>query len=272
MNVGAATTPRPLFDHLSDIGPTLSAASRIFLFLDFDGTLAPIVEVPEAASMSPDIRQLLIRLSRKWRFSVGIISGRSLADLQDRVALPGLTYAGDHGFAIHGPGLNFVEPAAAERRGILHKLSREVESRLSHIEGVRVEHKALTASVHYRQARAGELEQIRAIVTETVGKAGDLFRITRGLKVLEIRPRVNWDKGKAARWILEGSGHPEALPVYIGDDVTDEDAFRALSTGITVRIGRHAETLAKYRLDSQKGVSGFLTWLAALPEPGHPGA
>ncbi|MDQ1468697.1 MAG: trehalose 6-phosphate synthase/phosphatase, partial [Bryobacterales bacterium] len=244
MNARAAATPRPLFDHLSDIGPTLSAASRIFLFLDFDGTLAPIVEVPEAASMAPEIRQLLIRLSRKWRFSVGIISGRSLADLQDRVALPGLTYAGDHGFAIHGPGLNFVEPTAAERRGLLRNVSRELENRLDHIDGVRVEQKALTASVHYRQARLGDLEQIRGIVSETVGQTGELFRVTRGLKVLEIRPRVNWNKGKAVRWILEGCGHPEALPIYVGDDVTDEDAFRALPTGVTVRIGRHAETLA----------------------------
>jgi trehalose 6-phosphate phosphatase len=271
MQGGTAAGPPSVFDRLPDIATKLNAASRVYLFLDFDGTLAPIVDVPEAASMSPPIRQLLIRLSRKWRYSVGIISGRSLADLQDRVALPGLTYAGDHGLAIHGPGLNFTEPAAAERKGLLRHLTLDLETRLSGIPGARVEHKALTSSVHYRQARTGDLELIRGIVTETVAPASQLFRITRGLKVLEIRPRVNWDKGKAARWILEGSGYPNALPVYLGDDVTDEDAFRALATGITVRIGRRAETFARYRMDSQLGVREFLAWLVALPEPGHPG-
>ena len=263
---GPTSVARSLFDHLSDVAQALSAAGRVFLFLDFDGTLAPIVEEPDTASMSAKTREQLIALSQKPKFLVAIISGRPLSDLQQRVGLPGLFYAGNHGLEISGPGLSFVEPAALQRVPALRELSRSLERRLKDMAGARVDNKRLTATVHYRKARDEDREEIRRIVQEAVASSGDLFRVSEGLKALEIRPQVNWNKGAAAQWILESSGGEDALPIYLGDHATDEDAFSALAAGITVRIGRTAETSAQYQLEYQEAVGEFLAWLAELDD------
>jgi trehalose 6-phosphate phosphatase len=272
----AEETARSLFDRLSEVASAVRAANRVFLLLDFDGTLAPIVEEPEAAAMPAYTRERLIDLARRKRFRVAIVSGRSLADVEQRVGLDGLgleglVYAGNHGLEISGPGLRFVEPAARERIRALQSLSRDLEIGLRGMAGTRVEDKVLTVSVHYRKARKTDRSSIRRIAEELVDGAGGLFQLSEGLEVLEIRPRVNWNKGTAARWILESSGNADALPIYMGDDATDEDAFAALAEGITVRVGLTAETQAQYQLDSQEAVGEFLAWLAelddTLPDP-----
>jgi trehalose 6-phosphate phosphatase len=153
-----------------------------------------------------------------------------------------------------------------ERIPALRSLCGVIENRLRHIAGALVENKGLTASIHYRKVGEADREDIFRIVRETVASTGHLFRITQGLEVLEIRPRVNWNKGYAARWIMESSGCPGALPIYLGDDSTDEDAFSALSFGITVRIGRAAETAAQYQLEYQEEAEEFLAWLAELDD------
>jgi len=263
---GHTAVARSLFDHLSDVAQALGAASQVFLFLDFDGTLAPVVDEPAAASMSPKTKEQLVRVSQKPRFLVAIISGRPLSDLQQRVGLEGLFYAGNHGLEIAGPGLSFIQPDARERVPALRELTRSLETKLRDIPGARVDNKGLTATVHYRQARDEDREAIRRIVQEAVASAGDLFCVSEGLKALEIRPRVNWNKGAAAQWILESSGRGDALPVYLGDHATDEDAFSALAAGITVRIGPTAETSAQYQLEYQEAVGEFLAWLAELDD------
>lgn len=177
-----------------------------------------------------------------------------------------MIYAGDHGLAICGPGLSFVEPIAAKRMGMLQELSQELGNRLRYISGVEMENKGLTATVHFRKAPENRLDEIRQIVGAAVTTVGDLFHVTQGLQSLEIRPQVGWNKGTAARWIVETSERPNSLPVYLGDDATDEDAFSAVSAGITVRVGRAAETSAHYHLDSQEAVRKFLVWLAELDD------
>jgi trehalose 6-phosphate phosphatase len=258
--------PRPLFDHLAEVASKVRAAGHVFLFLDFDGTLAPIVEESGAAAMPPETRELLVRLIKKRSISLAIVSGRSLADLQARVGLERLIYAGNHGLKICGPGLSFVEPAADRRTVELRKLTQDLGMRLSHISGANVENNGLTASVHFRQASKNDLEEIRRLVDLLVGSRGDLFHVTNGLMVFEIRPRVNWNKGIAVQWILTASERPDALPVYVGDDVTDEDAFSALPEGITVKVGRAAGTSAKYYLEYQDETPEFLSWLAGLDD------
>jgi trehalose 6-phosphate phosphatase len=256
-----ATEADLLFDRLGDIGRALRGARLIFLFLDFDGTLAPIVEDPDAASISPESRRHLAGLARREMFRVALISGRSLSDLQQRVGIGGITYAGNHGLEIRGPGFSFAEPAALERVSVLRGLARTLEIRLGGTAGVRVEDKRLTASVHYRNARPEDKAAVRLVVEETVASASSLFQVIDGLEVSEIRPRVNWNKGTAARWILASTGRLDALPVYVGDDATDEDAFSVLADGITVRVGRTPETLAHYQLECQQEVEPFLAWL-----------
>jgi trehalose 6-phosphate phosphatase len=256
----------PLFDHLPDVASSVRGASHVFLLSDFDGTLAPIVEEPGMASMPPETRQSLVNLAERHRFSVAIISGRSLSDLQRRVGLEGLTYAGNHGLAISGPGLRFVEPTAVKRMGVLQELSQDLRKRLCHISGAEVENKGLSASVHFRRAPENSLGEIRQIVGAAVTSIGYVFHVTQGIQSLEIRPQVDWNKGTAACWIVETSERPHSLPVYLGDDATDEDAFSALSAGITVRVGRATATAAQYHVDYQEAVREFIIWLARLDD------
>ncbi len=264
-----ATLPESLLDHLSDVATMLKSARRAALFLDFDGTLAPIVDDPGQAAMPAESREHLRALARKPEFRVIVISGRSLADVERRVGLEPLTYAGNHGLEIRGPEIDFVEPKAVSLAPMLQELAPDLTVRLRHATGSRVENKGLTLSIHYRNARGPDRIEIRRIVAEGVAPVQDLFYVAEGLEVLEIRPRVDWTKGSAVRWILSSfgktSGETSSLPIALGDDVTDEDTFTALAEGITVRIGRAASTAAHYRLDCQKAVSEFLAWLVAMP-------
>ena len=253
---------RPLFDSLPDIATRVGAAGHLFLFLDFDGTLAPIVEDPDTAQMLPGTRNVLSTLAGKENVSLGIISGRSLSYLQERVGLQDVVYAGNHGLEISGPGMSLVNPTATLQIEPLRELAQDLRNRLLHIPGVLLENKILTASVHFRKAPANCREEIRRTVEAAVDSTGDLFCVTPGLEVLEIKPRVNWNKGSAVRWIEEGLDRGPSLTVFVGDDITDEDAFAALPDGITVRVGPHGKTSARYHLPTQESVPALLRWFA----------
>src|SRR5580704_5503414 len=159
----SATTTRSLIEHLSDVASLVDAARNVFLCLDFDGTLAPIVLNPRAASMSAQTRDQLSRLARRKRFQLAIISGRSLADLEWRVGLDGLTCAGNHGLEIRGPKLSFMEQVARTRMPALQRLCRGLEVRINRIQGALFETKGLTASVHYRGAAESDRPEIRRV-------------------------------------------------------------------------------------------------------------
>jgi trehalose 6-phosphate phosphatase len=253
-----------LFDHFPEISAAVDAARHVLLFLDFDGTLAPIFEDPSEASMPPETRKALSSLAGRRKFSLAVISGRALADLRQRVGLPNLIYAGNHGLEIDGPGLHFVEPDAARCIHALGELARYVRGRLHGIPGVAVENKVLTASVHFRRAPVNRLREVEQIVYSAAESTGSLFQVTKGLEVFEIRPRVNWHKGMAVGWIRETLGMHDALPIFVGDDLTDEDAFTALPDGITVSVGSAKVTSARFHLEQQEEVQEFLLWLSEL--------
>ncbi len=256
--------PQPLFEHLSDISSLLRKHRRVLLFLDFDGTLSPIVEFPDQAVMPTQTRIALKRLRDSGACSITIVSGRALNDVRERVGMANLTYAGNHGLEIWGEGLNFVEPQALQRIKILGELSRRIRERLCHISGVEVENKVLTTSVHFRRAERASLDEIRKTVHAELAFSENIFRITRGLQVIEIRPRVDWNKGTAVRWIQQAGGCADTLALYVGDDATDEDAFAALPEGVTVRVGHAKATAARYYLDDQSAVTHFLSWLGQV--------
>jgi trehalose 6-phosphate phosphatase len=198
------------------------------LLLDFDGTLAPIVSRPELAAIPAETRAALDRLLARPGVEAAVVSGRGMPDARERAALPGITYAGNHGMEIEGPGIHRVHPGAAAARPLLERVVAEVERSLADVEGAFVEDKGLTLSVHYRLAPGGAEGRVRDAVGRAV--AGDpALRLTEGKKVLEVRPRVEWDKGRAVLFLLEQLRPPAGSPVlYLGDDTTDEDAFRAL--------------------------------------------
>lgn len=230
----------------------------VFLFLDFDGTLAPIVETPDRAVLSPLLRSVLEGLQRLT--SLAVVSGRALADLRSRVGVEGIVYAGNHGAEVWLDG-SFVRADGAERtRGALQDLLGSLHSRLDPIPGVLIEDKGITASVHFRQVEPLHEGDVLRLFWETVRGYETSFRFTTGKKVLEIRPKDAWNKGQVVARIMELRGRG-MLPIYIGDDTTDEDAYRAIKgCGISVSIGKNAES--DYYLKDQEEVAAFLDWLS----------
>ncbi len=236
---------------------------EVAFFLDYDGTLSPIVDHPEDAALAPGTKELLDELSRRRR--VALVSGRDLDDLRDRVGLDGLYYAGSHGFCAAGPG-GWREEYGEARRflPVLDRAEEALERLLHSIRGVQVERKRYAIAVHFRRAREDVVGEVRRVVEEVQRENREL-RISGGRKVFELRPDIPWDKGKAVAWILDvlGLGGSSAFPIYIGDDVTDEDAFRAIESsglGIVVR-GRDGRSRARYSLDDPDAVRRFLAKL-----------
>jgi trehalose 6-phosphate phosphatase len=202
-------------------------AGKLVLLLDFDGTLAPIADRPELAEMPARTRRALERLMAMDGVTVAVVSGRGLADVRERAAIPGIAYAGNHGMEIEGAGLHRIHPEAQAARPELEAVGARVMADLEGIDGAFVEDKGLTLSIHYRMAPEREAE-VREIVREAVDGRPALT-VTEGKMVIEVRPRVEWDKGRAVLYLLEQMRPPQGAPIlYLGDDRTDEDAFRAL--------------------------------------------
>ena len=252
---------KPLLTHLPEVAVRIQSADRVALFLDFDGTLAPIVQDPDCARLSEAMREALERLVEKESVVTTIISGRAVEDLYGRVRVENIIYSGNHGLEIFGRSLRFVEPEADARRDPLRRLSELLSGRLRRIQGVVVEDKGLSTSIHFRQAAAEDLAEIEKIVRASVAEAGAWFRLGTGREVFDIVPRTGWHKGAAVQWILGQLRPGAALPIYLGDDNSDEDAFAVLKDGVTVRVGSPLATCALYGVPGPAEVYRFLVWL-----------
>ena len=240
----------------------------LVLLLDFDGTLAPIVDRPEMAEMPERTRRALERLMDMDGVTVAVVSGRGLGDVRERAAIPGIPYAGNHGMEIEGAGLYRIHPEAAAARPLLQEVAARIEADLEGIDGAFLEDKGLTLSIHYRLA-PDHAEEVREIVLEAADGWPEL-RVTEGKMVLEVRPRVEWDKGRAVIFLLDQMRPPADAPVlYLGDDLTDEDAFRALrgwdpaAEGVLVADPPPAESAAASVLRDPAEVGALFEALAA---------
>jgi trehalose-phosphatase len=252
---------KPLFDAIHEVEERILNTTHVLLCLDYDGTLTHFVPNPPDASLSTQMERILVSIAEHGHASLAIISGRQRADLQGRVSIPGVIYAGNHGLEISGPGYLFVEPAAAENATAVHELAEQLSAKLTSIPDVFVENKGLTISVHYRNVPPGDWDEVRRLLHATLASLKHPFVLNVGDKVFEIRPRVYWNKGSAVAWIQEKLGKTEVLTIYVGDDVTDEDAFTALPDGITVKVGDASNTAARYSLDGPQEVRKFLEWV-----------
>jgi len=253
--------PKPLiFTQKTDIFKSISASKPVF-FLDYDGTLTPIVSRPEDAKISPEMKQTLKELADN--FTVAIITGRDTKDIQNLVQLDNLIYAGSHGYDIIGPdGMKKEHEKAGEIVQLLDKIEQELVDRFKDkTEGVQVERKRYAIANHYRNARESDIPYIYEVVDKII-KNNKGLKKGEGKKVVEIKPDLDWHKGKAVFWILEELGLDDSskyLPIFIGDDITDEDAFKALKDkGIGIMVGSHGqETAANYSLKNVFQVKEF---------------
>lgn len=237
------------------------------VFSDYDGTLSEIVDDPDSARLTDGAGAALTRLA--GRCPVAVLSGRDLTDICTRVGVSGIWYAGSHGFELTGPdGTHHENDAAASAIPLLADAAEALRSQLGVFDGVVVEHKRFGVAVHYRNARR---EQVGP-VTGTVRAAGRHYtlRVTTGREVIELRPDVDWDKGRTLRWIIDhvtGGDAGPLLPIYLGDDITDEDAFDAIGDDGIAIVVRHTDdgdraTAARFALEDPARVTEFTRRLA----------
>ncbi len=242
---------------------------RLAVFLDYDGTLSPIVDQPSAAELPEPTREALRALVA--RCPVAVVSGRDRQDVASRLGVEGLWVAGSHGFDVAGPdGRTFEADAGRHALPELKAAAETLTRDLAHLPGVLVERKRFALAVHYRMAPDAAAEVTRT-VHQVASKARHLT-VRPGRKVLELRPDVAWDKGRAVERVLAllPGGDEELTPLYVGDDHTDEDAFRFVSgRGVGVLVGAPLRpTRADLRLADPREVAELLRMLASWIDHG----
>ncbi|KAA8491061.1 putative trehalose-phosphate phosphatase D [Porphyridium purpureum] len=248
-----------------DAVPLLDLVSQhvqIVWFIDYDGTLSPIVEDPDRAFLPSATHDTLVELARTQK--VAIVSGRARKKLQTFVNIPDVYLAGSHGFDITGPEGSLVHHQVAEKfLPQLRDAQAVIELQIQDIPGCHIEDNWLAFSVHWRRADPADVARIERAVDEVVENS-QFLRKTHGKCVFEVRPKIDWDKGRAVDWLLSALelNHPRVLPIYIGDDKTDEDAFRVLrARGLACVVGGAQDThqtAAHFRLEDPMAVERFL--------------
>lgn len=252
--------------HLSIKGLECLKNRVVFLFLDYDGTLVPIADTPDKASLSAEGREILGKIADNAEMRVAVISGRPLSDIKKMVGIEGIIYAGNHGLEIEGPRIKFTRPFSLKYRSILERIKKEISLELARFRGALLEDKGLSLSIHYRLVDGRKVPLLKAATHGVVAPylVRKKIKIKPGKKVIEIRPPVEWDKGKVALWLMAGAEFAargrSVLPVYIGDDISDEDAFGVLKNkGFTVFVGNpRGKSRAEYYLKDTREVWEFL--------------
>lgn len=244
--------------------PRLKPGERLLLCLDYDGTLVPLQKRPELAVIPPAVKKLLEELSALPNMTVAMISGRELANIRKMVGVKGLIYAGTHGMEIRGPkGMVSIKRPSEKERLALKNAWRALNEGTKNLPGTFAEKKKMALAAHYRNAPKGipaSLAKLAADTAETYN-----LRMKKGKKVFELLPYGARDKGGALSWIrkqLTRRYRAKPLAVYIGDDLTDEDAFRELEgRDLPIIVRSHRKTLARYRLP---GIPSTISYLTAL--------
>lgn len=247
------------------------SGKRLAVFLDYDGTLTPIVDRPEDATISESMRDAVSGLAE--RCVVCVVSGRDRPVVQELMGLDNLVVAGSHGFDIWSPEEGTIEhDAGSGYEELLEKVKARVQKEVGGIEGVSVEPKKASVAVHYRRVSEKGRQEIKQSVDEILEEYPEDLKMTPGKMVYELQPKLDWDKGKAVLYLLEtlDLDRDDVVPMYLGDDHTDEHAFEALEgRGIGIFVGsandsevEERETSAGYLLETVEEVETFINLLA----------
>lgn len=230
------------------------------LVLDYDGTLSPIVSDPKDAILSVEMKEVLDALSQV--IEVAVISGRDRADVEEKVGLVHLIYAGSHGLDMAGPGgMDIPEKVSEEIQDALNEAAQNLRRNLREVKGCFVESKKFAIAVHFRNVADEEVEKVKIAVEEELERHKKL-KLGTGKKILELKPAMDWHKGRAINWLFDTLGLKQetSIPLFIGDDITDEDAFTSIfGQGIGILVGTHGEqTAATFALKDTEEVKQFL--------------
>lgn len=254
---GGHTAARHLFESWPQVVSSIQSARRVALFLDFDGTLAELRPHPgDVGPLDPALRRVLRRLAEHERFSIFVISGRTLAELRRLVPVPGVRLLGLHGW--EGRDV----PSLRAERQLLQRAKRLLDQRLADTPEVWAEDKGLGLAVHYRGAPQRAVQKARAVVRDVLGTLGPPIQLIRGHKVWEFLPRQISGKGSAVSALLSQLPGP-TLAIFVGDDTTDESAFKVLRRGLTIHVGTNHRTVARFFLRDPKEVKMFLLRLGS---------
>ncbi|HUL74941.1 MAG TPA: trehalose-phosphatase [Vicinamibacterales bacterium] len=259
-------------DAWPDLVPRLARFRRLAVFVDFDGTLAPIRARASAVRLSRRARRVLAALAARGHV-VGIISGRAINDLRRRVGLTGLWYVGDHGFLLESPRGRRLQLVRHRERAAVVRATRTLRASLRGVSGVTIEPKDAGVAVHYRNAPAPS-RLVAARVARQLGRAANGLRVMAGKCVWELVPIGTVDKALAVRLILQSERRRRGgalLPIYIGDDTADERVF-STQARVSIAVGPRPSAAARYRLRSPAEVCRWLERLATLDPPGAPTA
>lgn len=247
----------------------LQRGARLLLVSDFDGTLSPIVSSPEAAVLPPLARCALEQLGNHADVTVAIISGRPMRDVRARVGLPALVYGGCHGLEIEGPAIHYLHPAAPDFAAFLARIIADVRECCEDMPDVLVEDKGLGLALHTWGLDDTQSRVLRGRLELVAATGSGVARLQSGKNLLELVPAVEWNKGCAARMLLdlEQEDCGEVVTLCLGDDVTDESLFSALGAHgscVLVGSGHGQPTLAQHRLPDVEVAAALLACLASF--------
>lgn len=264
-------SPKYLFEKNENIWGYLyniiNSHRGIILFLDYDGTLVPIKKTPSLAVLSPTIHELLIRLAKKRNLKLVLVSGRSHSDLKSLVRIQNILMVTNHGFRISSEKITWVHPGLKKMLPSLNKFSLLLKRELNNFSGAVVENKKLTLTVHFRNVENHLMPILKNNIYKLLQKYSNKLITTLGKKVIEVRPKIEWNKGKAVLKVLTMIRNREKkyCVIYIGDDKTDEEAFEILDDkAITIRVGWSNNSHAKYYLKNPREVQLFLNKIESL--------
>ncbi|MBI2330556.1 trehalose-phosphatase [Candidatus Daviesbacteria bacterium] len=260
---------RYLWQDIEKITTLLRNGLPKVLFLDFDGTLAPIAKSPHLANISKKTQKLLQDLYQKPKIYLAIISGRRLGDLKNKVGVPNITYASKHGFKGKIQDKKFLYPVKKKQLNAIFKIKDELQNLADQFKGAFLEDKKIMLAFHFRAVEKDQVRQLKKSLEKILRKHQDngLIATTSGKKVLEILPRVSWNKGYFAEMLIgkiAGQTKKDPVGIVVGDDLTDEHMFQKLNKEITITVGIKQKSKAKYYLKDPEDVLKFLTWLKFL--------